>query len=867
MIEINNLSKVFKDRKLKTKVEALKDIDIVLPDTGLVFIIGKSGSGKTTLLNMIGGLDSPTTGSIIADGNELTKFNSHDYNKYRSSYVGFIFQDYHLLNELTIEQNIKFFLEKNKQDIDITALLNSVGLEGLKDRYPSQLSGGQRQRVAIARAIAKDAKIILCDEPTGNLDKETSIQIIEILKQLSKTKLVLIVSHNIDECEMYADRIIELVDGKIHLDRYKRKDYINDLYIKDGKLIIPHDKVITKEELEFVNDAIKNKEVKEIVQNDNGYSKIVKTKLKQTKIHLNNGHISKRNIFRLFLSFIKTSPIHSIITILIASLIVGVSSIFQSFLNFNPIKDIVDSINSSDTPLVLMKDYEGELLDVRKILHPVKEEDINAFKNTGYKDKIYNVYKSNINISGGTCYRSVLNATTLSVNPIFLYELEGVVECDEQYLKALYKDENQIEYVALTEEIDPNGIYVTDLFADSVIASNPGLYPTYEKVLGFGSRKNKTCYINGILDTGYKLRYASLFEEIKNIVADTNLKAKDKVALLQDNKNFRKYVSEVNSSLSFGYYINGSYLDSFYSDTKIDTLIGENILYFEKENKPFTPLTSYSYLTYNDNVKDDEILISYTLYNYLTGSNITASEVNDIILPPLDITVYKDNNIYEEVLFKKSFNVKLDKKTNKMTFSKNTFDEYIAVTNYAYALMFETKDHLNEIIKTMDLITYLPMQAETQALHGVSRAVIVLGKTFELILVMLITLLILFIIGFSFSSIMNNKYQIGVIKALGGSTTDIGKIFVLKVVVISILTCVISTILCAILLPFANSVISKAFTFLYSASTFGLSIVSFDIVNILIFIGILLLTFILGALIPLLFLKRIKPAEIIKARE
>ena len=113
MIKITNLTKIFSSKK-KYKVIALDDVNLTLPDKGLVFVVGKSGSGKSTLLNMIGALDSPTNGTIIADGNEITKFNSHEANAYRSSYVGFVFQDYHLLNELNVEQNIKFFISKKE---------------------------------------------------------------------------------------------------------------------------------------------------------------------------------------------------------------------------------------------------------------------------------------------------------------------------------------------------------------------------------------------------------------------------------------------------------------------------------------------------------------------------------------------------------------------------------------------------------------------------------------------------------------------------------------------------------------------------------------------------------------------------------
>ena len=228
MIEIKNLTKVFKSKN-KSVVVALNDINLTLPDSGLVFIIGKSGSGKSTLLNMLGGLDKATAGQVIADGNNISKFSNSKFYNYRSSYIGFIFQHYYLIDELTIKQNIQLALDiaPKRKGLDISELLKKVGLEGYENRYPSELSGGQQQRVAIARALIKNPSLILGDEPTGNLDITTSFQILKVLKEISKDRLVVIVSHNLDEADIYADRIIELSEGRIikDIDRKTNGDY------------------------------------------------------------------------------------------------------------------------------------------------------------------------------------------------------------------------------------------------------------------------------------------------------------------------------------------------------------------------------------------------------------------------------------------------------------------------------------------------------------------------------------------------------------------------------------------------------------------------------------------------------------------
>jgi len=217
MLEVKNLSKLY-TQKDGTPVQALTDINLSFPEKGMVFLLGKSGSGKSTLLNICSGLDSPSTGEIIVKGRSSNDFSQNDFDSYRNTYIGFIFQEYNILNEFSVGDNISLALElqdkpKDKQVIEF--ILEEIGLKGFADRNPGTLSGGEKQRIAIARALIKKPEIIMADEPTGALDSETGKQIFEILKKMSKDKLVIVVSHDRDFAEQYGDRIIELKDGKV----------------------------------------------------------------------------------------------------------------------------------------------------------------------------------------------------------------------------------------------------------------------------------------------------------------------------------------------------------------------------------------------------------------------------------------------------------------------------------------------------------------------------------------------------------------------------------------------------------------------------------------------------------------------------
>lgn len=220
MLELKHISKTYKTTK-GVKTQALKDINLRFPQKGMVFVLGKSGSGKSTLLNIIGGLDQADEGEIIINGKSSKEFSQSDYDSYRNTYVGFIFQEFNLMDEYTIEKNIAMALQLQQKEASheqIEKMLDRLGLSGYAARYPNELSGGQKQRVAIARALIKEPEILMADEPTGALDSTTGKEIFDTLKELSEEKLVVVVSHDRESAQMYADRIIEFKDGFVESD-------------------------------------------------------------------------------------------------------------------------------------------------------------------------------------------------------------------------------------------------------------------------------------------------------------------------------------------------------------------------------------------------------------------------------------------------------------------------------------------------------------------------------------------------------------------------------------------------------------------------------------------------------------------------
>ena len=256
MLTLKHLKKIYKTKSL-TQV-ALNDVNVNFRKNEFVTILGQSGSGKTTLLNVIGGLDNYDYGELIINGKSTKNFKDNDWDYYRNSCVGFIFQNYNLINHISVYKNVELALtlsnskDKRKKVMDA---LKKVGLEKHVNKKPNELSGGQMQRVAIARALVNDPKIILADEPTGALDSKNSIMIMELIKKVAKDKLVIMVTHNKELAKKYASRIIELKDGVIINDS---KPY-NENEIKDDYVKIKKTKMTLKAAVNLSLNNLKTK--------------------------------------------------------------------------------------------------------------------------------------------------------------------------------------------------------------------------------------------------------------------------------------------------------------------------------------------------------------------------------------------------------------------------------------------------------------------------------------------------------------------------------------------------------------------------------------------------------------------------------
>lgn len=213
-VEFENVFKTYQSGEIK--VHAVKDSSFKINEGELVIVVGPSGAGKTTLLNLLGGMDNPTKGKITLDKERIDRYSNRDLIKFRREDIGFVFQFYNLVQNLTALENVELASQISKDPLDARVTLEQVGLDHRLNNFPSQMSGGEQQRVSIARALAKNPKLLLCDEPTGALDEKTGRQILQLLQDTSKKekKTVIIITHN-PAFEAIGDRVIRINDGEI----------------------------------------------------------------------------------------------------------------------------------------------------------------------------------------------------------------------------------------------------------------------------------------------------------------------------------------------------------------------------------------------------------------------------------------------------------------------------------------------------------------------------------------------------------------------------------------------------------------------------------------------------------------------------
>jgi len=535
MLEIKNLTKIYKS-KGGVEVKALDDVSLKFPENGMVFLLGKSGSGKSTLLNVCGGLDNPTTGEIVVKERSSINFKQKDFDSYRNTFVGFIFQEYNILEEFTVEENIALALElqgKEKNKESINAILEKVDLKGYNDRKPNTLSGGQKQRLAIARALVKSPEIIMADEPTGALDSKTGEQVFDTLKELSKDTLIMVVSHDRDFAERYADRIIELKDGKVISDLTKEKDSFKETTINDIEI-----KKYTKKDSEFISSKFPLRHAVRM-----GLSSL---KLKK---------------FRLFMTTCLCT-VAFIMFGLLSTLI-----FYDKELNF---KDTIKHANLSY--MQLTKEYQTKHINYVN----GKEEYVNYSNNYGtFNEEEVEKY---IDKYGSDTFRAVLSTTSYPVqqtyHPYYLSSIYAFayLEEDSKYRSNMIgtypKNNDEIAITTYSADVIINN-KIDDVETGKTLELNKR-----EDLIGKKIKINENIYkVTGIIDSG---EVNKKYDVLKQGAVDNNLR-KEYGKELNDSMHLIAFVTKdalsilsLESSFSYDRFTDRMVSIAYLTDGKYD---------------------------------------------------------------------------------------------------------------------------------------------------------------------------------------------------------------------------------------------------------------------------------------------------------
>lgn len=804
MIYINSLTKTYRTKYCK--IDALKSVDLKLPNIGLVFITGKSGSGKSTLLNLLGGLDQATGGSILFNGVDVAKMKGKALDDYRRNSVGFVFQEFNLIKEYNIYDNIAVTLnlsgEKNN-DERVTNALKRVELEGYEKRRVDELSGGQKQRVSIARALSTETDILLADEPTGNLDSVTAQEIFDILKKVSKEKLVVVVTHDRESADKYGDRIIELKDGRIISDRTAQAE----------KKI---EGEITAEE-----DVIKEKDI-------NGKCSHNKSKRKGMSLAYLT-RLAFINIWKKKIRLIVTTLLFAC-TLTLFGFSLGIYSMDKAMVASQAVADIgIREIGLT---------YETE-----NGLEPFSDEMITELNNSFdlvRLDKIYNK-KSDGSLKCDFTYYTVGDNGKRDIKIDFYNNTKYIFLNDTFISDRGYKVNGKL----------PSGhleIAISKYSADKMIAdeSLEGYVKTYsdilekQYILDSPLANNFKIRVTGIIDTGSDDYYEILDkniglpqDDIYNIF-NNDISFSPTTCIFVDSSFVKIHRTYIRATLDNSYYCESMFLNT----SGIVKFIGERPLtngeMIVSERRACDLAYGEGYMEIDAPIKDGSIRYNVGGASYKVVGYFTEDAEEDTPLNYIACIVSDDSGVFFSPFEVTSVNALLsgDAERDRAFFQYMFGDDETKDTYSVRSIVSQDVSNLWFMEFYQKLAYYLAIG------FGVFSVVMMLN--------------------FIITSINSNKREIGILRALGMRMSGIFYMFVMEALIVCIIAFLIAVCLLFALVGWWNS------------SAMGAEyVLSFDYVDIgaaevFSMLGLSMGIALVSSLIPILIKARITPIDIMR---
>ncbi len=854
MIKIDKISKIFTDG---TPAVALKDVSLNLPSKGMVFIVGKSGSGKSTLLNILAGYDKPSVGSIEVDGKRLDKFTLHELDYYRNATIGFVFQDYCLIDAFNVYQNIRLVKDYQNKKIskkEIDDILEQVDMKGYGKRFPKQLSAGQKQRIAIARALAKNTNIILADEPTGNLDSKTTVQILNLLKEISKTRLVVIVSHSKEDAYDYADRIIEISNGQIASDKQINPEFGN-LVLKNKEAILTNKGKLSEEELTNINKKIRRYRGNVTLLENPPKFISSKNVIDDGIVHpKEKTYMGFKNILKYAWLFFRKHILSFLLVVGIISCLVTTLSISLQFGSYDGSRQTTEAIaNSKMKSLIIKKDdldQDGESVYLNK--YRLSDEDVESFKKENVVEfyEMYNIFYPFT--SSASSYSSYWT-TTGGGGSVIKDSMRELVICDYDYIKYLFGNESgELELLAGSYNEHNDGVIITDFMADSLMVYKK-VYKTYNSIIHSKELENNGLVIDAIIKTGYKEKYADFFK-------NTGTGNED---FIRDNPEI---IDALDNEYSILYTVNKNYYE-YYTEKNTGDNIKNVSIYdgrYYANNKSFNHSKYYGAYV-SPRLNDNEIILAYSYYNYLFDTELEAGDLLDFV--PRDVTF-----------------VVYDVDGNRIV--NNTF-KVVGVNTYTYisqnvAIEIQSKTlfkRIGIVLKNegLDLNKLVVTAKNNEMSFKLSRlllvdssvkVIVVFKKFFQLLTAIMIISIVVLIIINSVNTINKNIYNIGVSRAMGAHMSEMGYVYSFQSIVFGMLIISTSTVLDYMSTKILNKIIGTNIIKLIDLpGSDEMTYVFFSPEITSACSGLIVFLTFISILIPIIAIRVMNPVNIIKSRQ
>ena len=881
MLETKELVKIYKPKK-GVPVTALDKVSLKFPDKGMVFLLGKSGSGKSTLLNVLGGLDSYDGGEIIIKGVSSKNFKQQHFDSYRNTYVGFIFQEYNVLDEFSVGANIALAIElqnRKASDGEINDILKQVDLEGFGNRKPNELSGGQKQRVAIARALVKKPQIIMADEPTGALDSNTGRQVFDTLKKLSETKLVIVVSHDREFAEQYADRIIELSDGHVisdvELDSAPAMETETPaaLDFHDNIVEVPCGYRLTEQDREKINtyiEKLKSGSLEITVLRKNEASKrFVMTDTSKIKSEDGSGFklikskLPLKNAFKIGASGLKHKKIRLVFTILLSCIAFGLFGLSDTFGAYNHVKTCTNSLTDSGVKYLSVakskKITNGSDFYWRDYGYGISETNLKEVSE-GTQVKMHGVYSPiNADLSFDAQTNPEIKLTETDYN-IYSRAFGGFAEINDSVIKDMgfkllagaLPDGTKNE-IAVSEYIFE--IFKKAQYFDGVTlkkAADGTETPVYQAINSYNDLIGKTITLNNvkytvtaIIDTGFDIsRYASLTEKKQH---------QSKAEQMVDFVLYNEYSSSSAYSYAGIIMVGKEKMEKLIAERPPMTAITEGYISFNchtgKENEDYG--VDSQYLATLQDVKGENII-------WIDGEKKTLGE-KEIIATKDALQFYNgnpDTDDYAKYLKNKntlsawesSFydgenteGWKLvgiidntsegnkSKLTSTVVTSDSVFKKYTDGSDNFYSFAVgampaekeEVRSAVEYCYREDSNVRYQIQNSVTFELDSVNDALKIMSKYFFWIGIGFAAFAALMLANFIGTSISYKKQEIGILRAIGSRSNDVFRIFFAESFVIAMINFVLSSIGVFVATVIFNSLMRSEVGILITILSFG----------------------------------------------